>query len=173
MKREKLLIAIKKTIDQLTNNLVVYYWNDCDRCNCGLLARNITGLEEKEFMSKRRENGGVCCWSDGVKLCRQTGIPINEVYGALREVGMSWEDIENVETLNDKKVLAAMGKNYIEFSDKENVIAYLKAWASIIEEEDSIPAQPAATPEPPQERIKIVRVAVDPLIAYVNEVFEN
>ncbi len=69
--------------------------------------------------------------------CETTDRRMSDILVQLLQAGLEKEDIANLERLADGEVRRRMGTNTIElqYSKRENVVAYLQAWAEMLEEQ--------------------------------------
>jgi hypothetical protein len=85
--------------------------------------------------------------------CMTTGMPIPKVFQSLKDTGFSFDELRNLEYLSDEKIAGRCnikvskwvdGQDVAsgQFSVKESLIKYLKAWVSILEEEQEPIKQP-------------------------------
>lgn len=149
--KTKLIIALKKTVDDLVNNKKEYQWTDIARCNCGIVAQNVCGFSERQV-----DHYAKSLWTDMAEECQSTGIPINIIMAKLQEVGMSWEDIMDLEYCGNEKICeeagisirhmkggrfyaTSNGKALLLYQTKEGLIRYLNAWIRILEREQPTP----------------------------------
>jgi hypothetical protein len=71
-----------------------------------------------------------------VGACQVTGAPLDEVLKRMYSLGLSPDDVEHLERLSDPQVRRRLGNNtgYFPHHQRDNVIAYLRAWADLLEE---------------------------------------
>lgn len=132
MNRTKLINALKSVLVNLAEDKVDYDWSETNKCNMGLVARSITGTLEDEFMKKywinisreyklkkNKHITGSPWWSDLANhYCPTTGMPMVKIFQILYEAGMTKQDIINLETLKDEKILSLAGIS------KEPIVTY-------------------------------------------------
>lgn len=72
---------------------------------------------------------------ENVGACSSTGTPLDVVLEELFQLGLTPDDIQHLERLSDPLVRRELGNNTQDFLHyrRENVIAYLRAWASLLE----------------------------------------
>ncbi|MBT8481746.1 MAG: hypothetical protein HKP36_09180 [Myxococcales bacterium] len=160
----RLVLALRQTAARLSRQDVLYSWASFAHCNCGHLAQTITGLDPSELQRRamRREgdwgsqarDGGARRFPDfdfgdrpaldegawepeNVGACQVTGAPLDEVLDQMYLLGMTVEDVGHLERLSSPEVRRRMGNNTVHFPHgrRENVVAYLTAWADLLEEQ--------------------------------------
>lgn len=145
--KTELINALRKTAQDLREGTKKYNWWSASSCNCGCLARNVGNTTIEDIRQHIH-----AAWSD---TCAITGIEMNVVVSRLIAIGMSKEDIYNLEILGDEKILteSVLSKDGFDSSlpmrkyrDKNHVIAYMDAWANILEREGQ-PQYPNITAE--------------------------
>jgi hypothetical protein len=74
-----------------------------------------------------------------------TGAPLREILATMEAAGLTALDVGHLEDLSDGEVLRRMGKNTtgLERNRRENVVAYLEAWADELESRMSLPERRA------------------------------
>lgn len=158
----QLISVLRQTALRLEDPSVTYRWSHFAHCNCGHLAQTITGLEPREIQERalRREGDWAqqaerviftdlpdygdrpaldegCYEPEPREHCTATGIPLDSVFAAMFELGLSREDIVHLERLSDPLIRRRLGTNKTKypFSERANVVAYLRAWADLLEEQ--------------------------------------
>ena len=141
--------ALKKTIYNLENDVYEYNWSESNSCNCGILARSISGTREGiDGYYNSPDVGDMCIppWTRR-SICLKTGLPLSGIWKTLKDIGFTHDEIANLESLSDKKIADKTGMEFNIFkhstgfsvsphrSEKRYVISYLKAWVEILEEE--------------------------------------
>ena len=53
----------------------------------------------------------------------------------LFELGVEREDVRHLERLSDGQVLRKLGVQWLAHNQRDNVIAYMRAWADLLEEQ--------------------------------------
>ncbi len=131
----QLIEALRITADRLDKG-AYYQWTHQGSCNCGHLAQTITKLTKSEIHKIALEKEGN--WADKtIDYCKTSGFPIDHVIGSMVDLGMTTEDIANLEKLSCPKVLKELRENIkpLKYSDKNHVILYMRTWANILENE--------------------------------------
>lgn len=150
--KTQLIEAIKKTIDDLKFNKKYYHWAIPAACNCGILAQNILQISKTE-LSALMDNTGQCGWTKTSILCQETGQRINIIFEKLLSIGLTYQNIINLENLSDKNIeremniclfineeISCFNKYFLSSfyrQSKEHLILYLEAWLRILEREQS------------------------------------
>lgn len=165
----RLVIALRETAARLARNDVTYRWASFAHCNCGHLAQTITGLgpseiqqramrREGDWGSQARDVGAFPdfdygnrpaldegAWEpENVGECQVTGSRLDEILREMYALGLSSTDVAHLERLSDPEVRRRLGNNtgYFPHHRRENVIAYLHAWADLLEKRlDSEPVE--------------------------------
>lgn len=158
--------ALEQTIYNLENDVYEYSWSTLDTCNCGVLARTLLGgkLPTNAGFYKSPKYGGKGVFAKQA-FCVTTNLPLPEVFKVLKEAGFTYPELLELEYLGNKKIAQRLGWLLSEiggvyfidgFDAKNRLIAYLKAWVSILKEEQ----KPEVLQPTPQiiERIKYVSV---------------
>lgn len=78
---------------------------------------------------------------ENIGACNATGAPLDVVFDRLVAIGLDDDDIRGLERLSDPAVRRRLGTNTQDYPHykRENVIAYLRAWADLLEAE--LPAE--------------------------------
>jgi hypothetical protein len=161
---QRLIVALRQTAARLARRETTYKWASFAHCNCGHLAQTITGLDPADIQRRamRREgdwgnqaNNVVPlrfpefdfgdrpaldegAWEpENVGACQVTGTPLDDVLSDMYALGLEPADVGHLERLSDPRVRRRLGNNtkYFPHHRRENVIAYLGAWADLLEEQ--------------------------------------
>lgn len=130
-----LIEALRITADRLEQG-AYYQWTHQGSCNCGHLAQTITKLTKSEIHKIALEKEGN--WADKtIDYCKTSGFPIDHVISSMIDLGMTTEDISNLEKLACPKVLKNVDlyKKPLRYNDKGDVILYMRTWANLLEQE--------------------------------------
>lgn len=165
--------ALEKTIYNLENDVYEYNWHSANSCNCGILAKTILGTQDSVYelgyrLTKNPKVDGV--FSRDYETCRATGEKLPKIFRGLYETGFTYDELLNLEYLKDSKIVSKMpyiADQLWPYLHKDNLIAYLKAWVSILKEQES--------PKQPKSEKTIIRyVAVpDSITKQTKELIEN
>jgi hypothetical protein len=149
----ELVSAIRRAAKKLEKN-GKYQWGHMGSCNCGHLAQEITTLSQAEIhqYALRTRSGD---WADQVSaFCPQSNLPMDLLISQMLDAGLSSDDLTHLERLSDPTVKASMGLNHsqsLKHNKKEDVVAYLHAWAKLLEakviDKISLPTFQAETKE--------------------------
>ena len=160
----QLIVALRQTAARLARKETTYQWASFAHCNCGHLAQTITGLDPADIQRRamRREGdwGGQArnviplkfpefdygdrpaldegAWEpENVGACQVTGRPLDDVLDQMYALGLQPADVGHLERLSDPVVRRRLGNNtgYFPHHRRENVVAYLEAWANVLEDE--------------------------------------
>ena len=128
----ELVDALERTINRLTGGSV-YWWGHMGMCNCGHLARSITGLTEREIHASALERMGD--WEEQANLyCPTSGLLIDTVLAAMFDLGLTRDDVRHLEKLSDPDVVARVGRNDLRRNEREDVVTYMRAWRDMLAE---------------------------------------
>jgi hypothetical protein len=159
----RLVVALRQTAARLTREETTYRWASFAHCNCGHLAQTITGLDpdeiQKRAMRKEGDWGGQArgvvrlrfpdfdygdrpaldegAWEpENIGACQVSGAPLDDILKQMYALGLDASDVGHLERLSDPEVRRRLGKNtsYFAHHQRENVVAYLEAWADLLEQ---------------------------------------
>jgi hypothetical protein len=153
----RLIEALRETAARLERTSTVYRWSQLAHCNCGHLAQTITGLPPSAIGQAAARHRGD--WAEQARTHHDYGdrpaldegawepedllaCPVAErsmstIFAELVAAGLEARDIGAFERLDDPAVRRRLGTSTTDFlhSDRKNVVAYLLAWAELLEEE--------------------------------------
>lgn len=115
------------------------------QCNCGHLAQTITNIGHGEIHRSAMVREGD--WEQQAhNYCPTSGYRIDDIIDALLDIGMHLSDIGNLEKLRDRAVLARLPqqRRYLQRNRREDVVAYMEAWADLLEQQLLAAADSAA-----------------------------
>jgi hypothetical protein len=113
-----------------------YQWGHMGCCNCGFLAQQITRLKKSQIHSYAMQGYGD--WNEQLNdYCPTSGLPMDDLISEMIQFGFDTDDLKNLERLADKKILDSLlvNERNLYFNVKSDVIKYLNAWASLLEED--------------------------------------
>jgi hypothetical protein len=144
----KLIQALRGTAARLQLG-APYRWTHMGACNCGHLAQTVTHLDAETIRRYTYERAGE--WADQVlEFCPSSGYPIDEVMNALLELGLTREDLAQLEKLSDPEVvrrLAPSVRTCLSYRERDHVIQYMLAFADLLEAQLSAAPQTSAASE--------------------------
>jgi hypothetical protein len=140
-----LVHALRTVADRLAAG-APFQWGHMGHCNCGHLAQVVTRRTAAEIHQAAilRRTGE---WSEYANDYCPSGALIDDVFEDLLAVGMTRQDIAHLEDLSDPDVLAAVGRGHLRRNDRDDAIAYFRAYADLVERRLPVPlpVRPAAT----------------------------
>jgi hypothetical protein len=132
----KLVSALRTTAARLREGSS-YQWGHLGMCNCGHLVQTVCALPPQQIhraaLSDREGD-----WEQLANAyCPTSGFPIDDILGELVALGLTTQEIGHLEWLDEARVLAALpgGHRWLRRNDRDDVIAYLDAWAALLEAE--------------------------------------
>ena len=128
-----LIDALRATAARLAAG-AEYRWTHLGMCNCGQLAQTVTGLTREEIRRMALEKPGE--WADQARdYCPTSGYPIDHVIGELIRLGLTRDDIADLEKLSGPEVLRQLpvAERILDFRDRDHVVRYMTAWADLLE----------------------------------------
>ncbi len=164
MRKQKLITSLNIAINALKADAIYYDWTIQESCNCGIVSQAILGKTAQELeaefedictaMSIHNINNQTLLsqtWQNAVKLfCPLTGKSQFQIFEDLKEGGLEPHDIVHLEYLTNPAILQRSGikshrrvlfffKTRLSYyTSPENLILYLQAWVSILEEGSTI-----------------------------------
>lgn len=144
MARPSILLvdALRSTAARLAAD-APYAWGHHGACNCGHLVQTLCGITPERIHRVALEREGD--WEALANAyCPTSGYAIDDVISELLAAGLTTEDLARLEKLDDPDVLAALpgGARWLRRNVRDDVIAYVLAWAALLELE--LPARAAA-----------------------------
>lgn len=132
----ELIAALHRTLTSLRKSKQ-YQWGHMGGCNCGHLAQEITKLSRKEIHARalRSRSGD---WNEQlIDYCPTSGLPMDEVISEMLTAGLDRQDLMHLEKLSDPKILKrlAEGEMPLQHNKKSDVIIYIEAWTTLLEEQ--------------------------------------
>ena len=130
-----LVSALRKTAARLAGT-AVYAWGHHGQCNCGHLVQTLCDLPPARIHEIALEGDGD--WEMLANAyCPTSGHAIDEILTALVDAGLTTEDVRHLERLDDPAVLACLpgGHRWLRRNVREDAVAYLDAWADLLERE--------------------------------------
>lgn len=156
----RLVTALKDTAARLRTS-ESYSWGHMGSCNCGHLAQTVTSLDRAEIHRRAMERAGD--WGQqALEACPTSGYAIDHVIESMLELGLSRRDLEELEELSNRDVLAALpeGRRHLHRHVREDAVLYLETWASLLEAELPREHQVAPATERPSAPTPLPRETV-------------
>lgn len=101
-------------------------------------ARNLVARPFPDFDFGDRPALDEGAWEpEDVGACPVTGTPLDQVLEQMYALGLTAADVGHLERLTDREVRRRLGTHKEDFPHhrRENVVAYLEAWADLLEEQ--------------------------------------
>lgn len=127
--------ALRNTAKKLEHNKQ-YQWGHMGLCNCGFLAQEVTNLSKVEIHTRAMQGHGD--WTEQLNdYCPTSGLAMDNLISELIRFGFDADDLMHLEKLSDGKVLSQLPleKRNLRYNYKKDAIAYLNAWANLLEDE--------------------------------------
>ncbi|MGF7215986.1 hypothetical protein GGR92_002126 [Spirosoma lacussanchae] len=131
----ELIDALRRTARNLANGSP-YQWGHMGGCNCGNLAQVLTKLNKDQIHRYAMQRYGD--WNEQVDdYCPTSQMPLDIVINEMLNAGLMLEDLKHLERLDDRAVLARfpLEKRYLKHNVRDDVVAYMNAWADLLEEQ--------------------------------------
>ena len=131
-----LIDALRATAAKLSCVDTEYRWTHMGACNCGHLAQHVTRHSAEDLRRMSQYKAGE--WADqALEYCKTSTLPIDDVIGALLEIGLEPRDIGHLERLSDKRILRRLpiGARHLDFRRRGDVVIYLRTWADLLQAE--------------------------------------
>lgn len=130
-----LIYALRETATRLKTGHH-YAWGNHGSCNCGNLLQVVTQLTKEEILTYAQT--GIGEWTELAEdYCPTTNAPVNLLITKLNKLGLAPTDIHNIEYLEDRAILNNLegGFRWLKRNIREDVVAYLEAFANVLEDE--------------------------------------
>ncbi|MDX1628883.1 MAG: hypothetical protein R3345_09305 [Fulvivirga sp.] len=131
----KLILVLRNTIQTLGKS-DQYQWGHMGSCNCGFLAQEISRLSKKQIHERAMQKYGD--WNDQLnEYCPTSGLLMDDLITDMLAIGFDTNDLKHLEKLSDKNVIKYLpdSKKNLRHNYKADVIAYLKAWVAMLEDQ--------------------------------------
>ena len=131
----ELIYALRQTARNLKNG-ASYQWGHMGGCNCGNLAQQLTKLNKSQIHQYAMQRYGD--WNEQVDdYCPTSQMPIDLLISEMVNAGLQLEDLKHLERLDDRRVLIRfpIENRFLKHNIRTDVIAYMEAWAELLEEE--------------------------------------
>ena len=129
MKKQKLILALQKTADNLDNGCE-YEWGHMARCNAGCLVQNLMDKTQTEVVEM--VNGHLDEWTEYADAyCKGTHKFIDDLFQELEDYGLSHEDVLHLENLSDPKITGTfpLENRYLQRNNPKEVSTYMRRFA--------------------------------------------
>lgn len=128
----EIIVALRKTAENLQNT-DQYQWGHMGSCNCGFLVQQISNLKKSEIHERAMERYGD--WTEQLNdYCPTSGLRIDDVISTMINFGFTRDDLKHLERLSDPIILRTLvEQRNLKFNRKSDVIKYLLAWATKLE----------------------------------------
>jgi hypothetical protein len=131
----KLITALRATAATLQAG-APYRWTHMGACNCGHLAQTVTRLSADDIRRYALERAGE--WAEqGLEFCPTSGYPMDAILSALFELGLSSEDLGQLERLTHPEVLRRLPielRKELSYRERDHVVLYMRTFAELLEE---------------------------------------
>ncbi len=130
-----LAIALEKASHEL-ETASGYQWGHMGSCNCGFLARQITGHTREELHSFSMQRSGD--WADQLRdYCQTSNLPMDEVIFRMEKAGLSLTQLSKLERLSDEDILKRIPAHLkpLKYNRASDAAIYMRAWAEMIKDE--------------------------------------
>jgi hypothetical protein len=142
----ELVTALRTTAARLQSG-ARYAWTHMGACNCGHLAQTLTARSADELRRIALEKRGE--WAEqALEWCPGSGYPIDHVIATMLAIGLERRDIAELEKLANPEVLRRLPlamRRSLSYRERDHVVAYLHAFADLLEE--ALPDPPALAAE--------------------------
>ncbi len=125
-----------------------YRWTHQGRCNLGHLIQTVTGLQAARIHQVAVQSQGE--WIDhAANYCETSGLPVDALIKQVLELGLTLDEIADVERLASRKVLRWLPANrrHLDYRHREDVILYFETWAEVLRAEVSWERDPSVAYE--------------------------
>lgn len=126
----ELVIALRATAARLAAG-AAYQWGHFGQCNCGHLVQTVCKLDKAAIQAWASQRA--LDWGElANEHCPTSGLPIDLAIEELARLGLAPTDLAHLEDLDDPEVVRALGR-WPARNQREDAIAYLRAWADLLE----------------------------------------
>ncbi|MGF1509879.1 MAG: hypothetical protein ACFB9M_10305 [Myxococcota bacterium] len=130
-----LIRALRETADRLASG-ARFQWTHMGCCNCGHLAQTVTRLGQAHLHRIALEKAGD--WAQQARdFCPDSGYPMDYVIQAMVDLGLSTNDIADLERLSGDRVLKTLppGMRGLDRRNRDHAVLYMRAWAELLASE--------------------------------------
>lgn len=147
--RRALIDGLRRAALRIEREPDDYNWESWNTCNCGMLAQELLRRDAEALQVIiapvfRRHLGGEPTWTNvgrtqcSPERCSATGRPLNEVFGALHDCGLTADMMHELEYLHNPEVVARVGLGSLVYNHAPHVVLYMRAWADLLEEGEAV-----------------------------------
>ncbi len=132
---QRLIEAVEDTIARLMSG-ADYQWGHMGMCNCGHLVQSLTNRSRREIHAAALLRAGD--WGQqSIDYCPTSGLPLDSIISEMLEAGLTLDDINYIERLNDPKVLARLPleQRWMKRNNRDHVVRYLSTWNELLREQ--------------------------------------
>jgi hypothetical protein len=129
---QRLIEAVEQTIARLTSG-ADYQWGHMGMCNCGHLVQSLTTRSRREIHAAALLRAGD--WGQqSIDYCPTSGLPIDSIISEMLEAGLTLDDINYLERLNDPRVLALLSleERWMKRNNRDHLVRYLTTWNTLL-----------------------------------------
>lgn len=134
--------ALRVTAKRIREKPGDYKWVQNHQCNCGILFQTISGMNEAQTKNLIYSSlGFIGIWKDQIRFvhstCPVADVPLGSVVRILRDFGISMRQIAQLEVLSNPQIRCRAGLPIVamDYCNPPAVIAYMEAWASLLDEQ--------------------------------------
>ena len=130
----ELILALRATAQKLEKS-EAYQWGHMGSCNCGHLAQELTRLNASEIHQRAMQRHGD--WSEQLNdYCPTSGLAMDDLIAEMLAAGLDTDYLRHLERLSDTSILRRLSadKRYLQHNRRDDVVLYLRTWASMLEE---------------------------------------
>lgn len=131
----EVITILKRTAENISKSKD-YQWGHMGSCNCGFLAQEVTHLRKAEIHSRAMRGTGD--WNEQLNdYCPTSGLPMDDLISELLAAGFDVDDLKHLEKLSSSEILRTLPvtERNLKHNVKADVVKYLHAWASLLEEQ--------------------------------------
>lgn len=135
MQQFDLAVALEKASYELESSSN-YQWGHMGSCNCGFLARQITGHSSEQIHSYSMHRSGD--WADQLRdYCPTSKLPMDEVIYRMEKAGISLSALSKLERLSDERILNRIPaqRKPLKYNSSSDASLYMRVWSEMIKEE--------------------------------------
>lgn len=137
---------LRRVANLVSSDSISYDWLELESCNCGLLARSLTGYSKAQLKTdvlrttKRRPGGGTGSgtWTSRAKMANDAcafnpDVKLPEILAKLKEAGLEMTDYAHLEYLSHPALRSALSWTFRHYRRESAFASYCVRWAESIE----------------------------------------